>query len=69
VPLEAVEQSLREMGMGEWFPKVMRDYSKAYSEGWGEFTTDDVERVTGHAPRSFDDFAHEVLAPALSGED
>ena len=65
VSLDAVEQSLRDMGMGDWFPKVMRDYSGAYSRGWGDFTDGDVERVTGHAARSFDEFARQVLAPAL----
>ena len=48
VPPEAVEQSLRQMNMGDWFPVVMRDYSKAYNENWGDFTTSDVETLTGH---------------------
>jgi uncharacterized protein YbjT (DUF2867 family) len=65
VPLEAVEQSIREMGMGDWFAKVMRDYSKAYSENWGDFATDDVQRITGQPARSFDAFAREVFVPAL----
>ena len=30
----------------------------------GDFTTDHVQRITGHPPRSVDDFAREVLAPA-----
>ena len=34
--------------MGDWFAEVMRVYSKAYSEKWGDFTTDGVERITGH---------------------
>jgi uncharacterized protein YbjT (DUF2867 family) len=65
VPLEAVEQSIREMGMGDWFAKVMRDYSKAYSENWGDFATDDVQRITGQPARSFDAFAREVFVPVL----
>ena len=66
VPVEAVEQCLHDMGMGDWFPVVMRDYSDAYSNSWGDFVTADVERVTGHPARSIDVFTREVFAPALS---
>jgi uncharacterized protein YbjT (DUF2867 family) len=62
---EAVEQSLRAVGVGEWYAQVMRDLCKAYGENWGDVTTDSVARVTGHPPRSFDTFAREVFAPAL----
>jgi uncharacterized protein YbjT (DUF2867 family) len=66
VPPEAVEQSIRAMGMGDWYAQVMRDLCKAYRENWGDVTTDDVARIAGHAPRSFDAFTREVFAPALS---
>jgi NAD(P)H dehydrogenase (quinone) len=46
---------------------IVHDYCKAYSAGFGDFTTDGVERVTGRKPRSIDDFAREVLAPAARG--
>ncbi len=65
VSLDMVEQSLLGMGMGDWFPSVMRDYSQAYREGWGDYTTDDVERMTGHSARSIQAFAQEILAPAM----
>lgn len=65
VPLEAVEQSLLDMHAGEWLAKVMRDYSGAYSQGWGDYTTDTVMRMTGRPPRSFETFAREVFVPAL----
>jgi uncharacterized protein YbjT (DUF2867 family) len=66
VPPEAVEQSIRAMGMGDWYAQVMRDLCKAYRENWGDVTTDDVARIAGHSPRSFDAFAREVFAPALN---
>jgi uncharacterized protein YbjT (DUF2867 family) len=66
VPPEAVEQSIRAMGMGDWYAQVMRDLCKAYRENWGDVTTGDVARIAGHAPRSFDAFTREVFAPALS---
>lgn len=67
VPPEAVEQSLLEMGMGDWFASVMKDYSKAYSENWGDLITHDVERLAGRPARSIDAFAREILLPALKG--
>ena len=65
VPPEAVERSIRAMGMGEWYAQVMRDLCRAYSENWGDLITDSVARITGRAPRSFDVFAREVMLPAL----
>jgi uncharacterized protein YbjT (DUF2867 family) len=65
VPPEAVERSIRAMGMGEWYAQVMRDLCRAYSENWGDLTTDSVARITGRAPRSFDVFAREIMVPAL----
>ncbi len=65
VSLEVVEQSILDFTNDQWFATVMRQYSKAYSENWGDFTTDNVEKLTGHPARSFDSFAREVLAPAL----
>ena len=62
ITYEQVKQSILEMGWGEWGAQVMHDYSKAYSEGWGDFTTADVEKVTGHKPRSIKQFVSEVLA-------
>jgi uncharacterized protein YbjT (DUF2867 family) len=59
----AVEQSIRDGGMGDWFAKVMRDYSKAFSENWGDFTTDNVKEITGNRARSFKTFTREVFAP------
>jgi uncharacterized protein YbjT (DUF2867 family) len=67
VPPEAVERSIRAMGLGDWYAQVMRDLCRAYSENWGDLTTDSVARITGRAPRSFEVFAREVMVPALAG--
>ena len=63
--IEAVGQSIIEAGWGEWGADVMMDYSKAYSDGWGDFTTNDVKEITGKEARSFDQFSREVLAPSM----
>lgn len=65
VPLDAVEQSLLDMGMGDWFARVFRDYSDAYSQNWGDLVTNDVQKITGHPARSIDAFGSEVLAHAF----
>jgi uncharacterized protein YbjT (DUF2867 family) len=65
VPPEAVEKSLRDMGMGDWLPTVMRDYSRAYAANWGARVSALVPKLTGHPARSIDAFAREILAPAL----
>lgn len=63
VPPEAVADTVRRYGADEWTAGILRDYCAAYSRNWGDFTTDGVQRVSGHSPRSIDDFAREVLAP------
>jgi uncharacterized protein YbjT (DUF2867 family) len=62
IPIEAVGDAIRQAGWGEWGAQVMMDYSKAYSKGWGDFTNDDVESITGRKARSFKQFHNEVLA-------
>jgi len=64
IPPEAAGEALRKYGAPEWAVNVIRDYCTAYSKGWGDFTTGEVARITGHAPRSVDDFVREVLVPA-----
>jgi nucleoside-diphosphate-sugar epimerase len=70
VPIEAVHTALLRRGAGDWFAEVMRDYSKAYGEGWGDYTTDTVQKVTGKPARSVREFVRDVFAPAFqSGSD
>ena len=66
VPAEAVRQSILDMGWGEWGAQVMVDYSIAYTSGWGDFTNNDVETVTGNPSRSFKQFVDEVFSHALA---
>jgi NAD(P)H dehydrogenase (quinone) len=65
VPPEAAGEAARAHGADAWTAGIIRDYCRAYATGWGDFTTQEVERITGHAPRSIDRFAREVLVPAL----
>ena len=66
ISIEEVGAAIIAAGWGEWGADVMMDYSKAYAEGWGNFTTDDVETMTGNKGRNFRQFFTEVLAPAMN---
>lgn len=65
IPVEAVGKAILDAGWGEWGAQVMMDYSRAYSEGWGDFTNKDVEMLSGNGARSFGQFYNEVLSSAL----
>lgn len=67
VPPQAIGETFRSFGADEWTAKLITDYCTAYSAGFGDFTTDHVQRITGHPPRSIDDFVREVLAPVARG--
>ncbi len=67
VPIEAVGEMVRNFGMDPWAAQVTMDYSKAYSQGWGDLVTDSVEKIAGHKPRSFQQFFDEVMSRALKG--
>ena len=57
VPLEAAREGMISMGMSEWLADAMGEYFQAYNEGYGDFTTPDVDKLTGHAARSYETFA------------
>jgi uncharacterized protein YbjT (DUF2867 family) len=57
VPIEAARQAMLGMGMPEWVAKAFTEYFKMFSAGWGDYTTLDVEQLTGHPARSYHTFA------------
>ena len=59
VPLEAARQGMVGMGLPEWVADAFGEYMTAFSEGYGDFTTPDVENVTGHPARSYETFARD----------
>ncbi len=65
VSLDAVREAILGLGWGEWGAEVMVEYSRAYSENWGNFVNDDVEIMTGEKARGLEDFVNEVLIHAL----
>ena len=59
VPLETARAAMVGMGLPEWHAEAYNEYNKAFSEGYGDFTTNDVEEITGHPARSYETFAHD----------
>jgi uncharacterized protein YbjT (DUF2867 family) len=57
VPLDAAKESMMEMGFSEWVADGFIEYAKALREGYGDLTTDDFERLTGHQATSYEKFA------------
>jgi uncharacterized protein YbjT (DUF2867 family) len=61
---EQVRESILKKGWGEWAAGIMTDYSAAYAQGFGDFTTTFVEKISGHPARSYATFLREVFVPA-----
>jgi len=66
LPPEAAQQAMLGFGLSRWFVGNVVDYGRAYSEGWGDFTTSEFKDVIGHEARSFLQFATD-FAPAFGG--
>lgn len=62
VPESAAHQAMLDMGM----PEIMIDWfmslNHVIKQGWAASITDDVQQLSGHAPRRFDDFVRENVA-------
>ncbi len=59
VPVEAGREAMIGMGLPEWVADALGEYSTAFSEGHGDFITDDVQLITGNPARPFGAFAHD----------
>lgn len=53
--------AMRDAGLDRSFASMGAEYASAYSTGWADYTTTDFADVTGRRPRSFADFARDVL--------
>ncbi len=59
VPLEAAREALIGMGISQWLAEAFCEYFENHSSGVSDFTTNDVEKLTGHPPRSYETFARD----------
>jgi uncharacterized protein YbjT (DUF2867 family) len=59
VPGEASIQAMVGMGVPEWIAKGYAELSEGFSENFANSTTQNVEILTGHPARSFEEFAND----------
>jgi uncharacterized protein YbjT (DUF2867 family) len=62
VPLDAARTAMLELGASPWMADALVEYSRAYSAGWGDLTTDDFPRVMARAARPLAAFARDHAA-------
>jgi uncharacterized protein YbjT (DUF2867 family) len=66
VPHEAAIESMVSMGFPEWIAKGYAELMDGFIDGFASSTTDNVEKLTGHPARSFEQFATD-FAPYFGG--
>lgn len=66
ISLEEAKETMLGMGLSEWKAEVLIEYARAHSQGYSNFTTEDVEQLTGHTATSYREFATD-FARAFSG--
>lgn len=59
VPHEAALESRLEMGFPEWIARGYGELMEGFIEGFADRATDDVEKLTGHRPRSCEQFVRD----------
>jgi uncharacterized protein YbjT (DUF2867 family) len=67
VPQEAGVQSMIGMGFPEWIAKGYGELDEGFSENFASRVTDNVETLTGHPARSFEQYARDfaqIFVPA-----
>src|SRR5829696_2912556 len=57
ISLERAKEAMLNMGLSEWRADVLIEYAKAHSEGYSNFTTKDVEQLTGYPATPYKKFA------------
>jgi uncharacterized protein YbjT (DUF2867 family) len=67
VPLDAARGAMVGEGFPEWLADAVIEWAEAFREGYGDFTTEDVERLTGHPATSYEKFAGN-FAQVFGGE-
>ncbi len=61
IPLEACREALTGMGLDDWTANAYVEYFGLFSQNGYDFTTDEVEKLTGRPARSFAQFASDFV--------
>jgi hypothetical protein len=59
LPAAELKRGILSAGTPEWSADALLDLQRLYREGKASVLTDDVERLTGHKPITFDQFAQD----------
>jgi uncharacterized protein YbjT (DUF2867 family) len=59
VPHEAASEAMVAMGIPAWIAAGYAELSAGFEHGFADLTTDNVEKLSGHQPRSFEQFARD----------
>jgi hypothetical protein len=59
LPPAEFKKAILSAGMPEWPADALLDLQRLYREGKASPVSDDVERLTGRKPITFDQFAHD----------
>lgn len=69
VPGEASLQAMVGLGVPEWIAKGFVELSEGFSENFANRTTQNVEILTGHPARSFEQFANDFAQVFMSNQE
>jgi uncharacterized protein YbjT (DUF2867 family) len=56
---EAAGEAMLGMGLPEWIVEGFAELAEGFTNGFADLTTDNVEKLAGHAPRDFERFAND----------
>jgi uncharacterized protein YbjT (DUF2867 family) len=59
IPPAAAKGGMLRRGVPEWLADALIEYAEAHGAGYSDYTTDDVERLTGHPATSYEQFARD----------
>jgi len=59
LPPAEFKKAILSTGTPEWSADALLDLQRLYREGKASLLTDDIERLTGRKPITFDQFAHD----------
>ena len=58
VPHEAAGEAMLGMGLPEWVVEGFAELAERFTSGFADLTTGNVEKLAGHPPRDFEQFAN-----------
>jgi uncharacterized protein YbjT (DUF2867 family) len=57
IPPEKAKEAMLDRGIPEWVADALNEYARAHSDGYSDWTTEDVEKLLGRPATSYKEFA------------